>query len=394
VGKLSRRPVAIALGMIAATGGLLSFAAADPITSAFKQGMQRISKVFSPSSTPEPANDAVSLSNNAKAGPDLYLAMARMYEQSGKLDMAEKQYKQGLKAAPKHLGLQLGYARLKDRQGLSEEAIQLYQQVARQYPQEAAVHNDLGLCYARRGVLNEAVGELERAIQLQPRKVLYRNNIATVLVEMGRIDPALMHLRAVHQESVAYYNLGYLLQKKGQAKAAEDCFARALEKDPSLTAAKIWLEKLRDTPVSGPQVVRPMDQAIMPPPAAVRPSPMTGPTPPVFGDPLAEPPLSDPGMDASVAVPLPPAGPFQVRPEEARPPLPSPKHARSPAPRPVALPPVEDAPLPPRVSQPVQPLLGSPYPGPAPQEPPGPPELPPQPAVKPLPPVEDAPLPP
>jgi Tfp pilus assembly protein PilF len=313
--------------------------------------------------------------------------MARMYEQSGKLDLAEKQYKLGLKLAPKHLALQLGYARLKDRQGQLDQAIGLYQQVARQYPQEAATHNDLGLCYARRGMVREAIASLERAIQLQPGKRLYRNNIATVLVETGRVDAALEHLRAAHHEAVACYNLGYLLEKKGQPALAATFFAKALEKDPSLTAAQVWLERLQGPGASRPQVVRPADRsdaeaqvhASAAPPTPAH-GPPIAPLPPLDMQPQTSSPASPgqrPGADSPGPWPLPPIEPPQA-------PLPSlsPRRGAGESTRPALNDPsVAPAPLD-RGFAPVEAEARRPFRFYA------------RPAVTPLPPVEDAPLPP
>jgi tetratricopeptide (TPR) repeat protein len=124
------------------------------------------------------------------------------------------------------------------------EATELYQRAARFKPGEPSVFNDLGLCFARRNMLPQSLSALERAIQLAPDKRLYRNNIATVLVEQGNVDAAFGHLAAVHDEAVAYYNLGFLMLQKGESKAAARLFSEALAKNPSLVEARVWLRKL------------------------------------------------------------------------------------------------------------------------------------------------------
>ena len=79
---------------------------------------------------------------------------------------------------------------------------------------------------------------------MAPKTPLFRNNIATVLVDLGRHHEAFAHLRAVHGEAAAYYNMGYLLNKKGQTQAAMQHFAMALRAEPSMVAAQRWLEYL------------------------------------------------------------------------------------------------------------------------------------------------------
>lgn len=215
------------------------------ISARFKNGINKVSQMLTPSVPVTPAEDPTSLTSQAKPSAGLYTAMGRLSEQSGKLLEAEQRYRQALKLTPEHPDALIAYARLKDRLGQLDEATRLYQRAAKAIPNDSSIFNDLGLCFARRGMLRESLAALSRAIQLQPKRALYRNNVATVLVEMGRIDAAFIHLKAVHTEAIACYNLGYLMQKKGQLQVAESLFAKALEKDPSLAQAKIWIEKLR-----------------------------------------------------------------------------------------------------------------------------------------------------
>ena len=49
----------------------------------------------------------------------------------------------------------------------------------------------------------------------------------------------------MHSEAAAYYNLGYLLNKKGQTQAAMQHFVLALRADPSMIAAQQWIEYLQ-----------------------------------------------------------------------------------------------------------------------------------------------------
>lgn len=214
-----------------------------------KNGLNRIGSAFSPSGSATtadapPEKDAVSLQTPATPGAELYVAIARLHEQAGRLPEAETHYQAALNRAPNDLSALLGYARLKSALGQHDAAIELYQRAAKAHPGEAAVFNNLGLCYAQQGRLDLAAESMHRAVQLQPRNPLYRNNIAAVLVDLGRPDDALGHLRAVHGDAVAYYNLGYLLNKKGDTGQAIRLFTLALKADPTLTPARDWLERL------------------------------------------------------------------------------------------------------------------------------------------------------
>ena len=222
----------------------------DSVSSSVKQGFTKLGQTVSPSrptTAPNPVDDPVSLNSKAKPGPELYVAIAQLYQQADKPAEAEQQYQLALKEKPDHLAALLGYAQLKDCQGKSEEALQLYQRAIKAHPQQASVHNNIGLCYARQGRLDEAVAAMNHAIQLEPKNRLYRNNIASVLVDQNRVREAFAHLRETHGEAAAYYNLGYLLNRKGQTQAAMQQFASALKTDPSMDAARRWLDYLQRT---------------------------------------------------------------------------------------------------------------------------------------------------
>ncbi|MHB1037287.1 MAG: tetratricopeptide repeat protein [Pirellulales bacterium] len=217
-----------------------------------------------PAKSPDVGKDEISLATESgPPGPELYVSLARLYERKGNLEKAIELYRKAIDTQPNCLPAMLGYAHLQDRQGKLVEATELYQKAAKAYPKDAAVFNDLGLCLARRSMFRESVEALSRAVELQPEKKLYRNNIATVLVKTGRLEEAFSHLKLVHGEAIAYYNMGFLLDGKGDRQQAAYHYAKALEKDPSFTAAAEGLRRVaggmspespRSTP--GPALVR------------------------------------------------------------------------------------------------------------------------------------------
>jgi Flp pilus assembly protein TadD len=227
------------------------------VTGSIKQSFNKVGDFFTPKPAHKspPTDDAISLKTQGKPGPELYTAIARLYEESGNNTEAEKYYQMALNEKGGDLNAMLGYARFQENQGRINEALALYQKAVQIHPKVAAAYNNLGLCFARRGKLNEAASALGQAVQLDPRNPLYRNNLATVLVDQNRLPEALTNLREVHGEAAAYYNLGYLLNKKGQTEAAEHNFAQALRIDPKMAPAQKWLDylhnKSRETAMGG-----------------------------------------------------------------------------------------------------------------------------------------------
>jgi tetratricopeptide (TPR) repeat protein len=219
------------------------------VSGSIKQGFNKVGNFFVPTKSnnkQSPTDDAISLKTQGKPGPELYSAIARLYEESGKFTEAEQYYQLALKEKADNLPSLLGYARFQENQGRINEAIELYQRAVRSHPKDAIAYNNLGLCFARRGKLNEAATVLSQAVQLEPRSLLYRNNLATVLVDQNRLADALGNLREVHGDAAANYNMGYLLNKKGNNEAAEHYFAQALRIDPNMAPAQKWLNYLHD----------------------------------------------------------------------------------------------------------------------------------------------------
>jgi len=212
---------------------------------AVKKGVNRLAQAVNPAPPVDAAEDPTSLRTKAKVSPELYIAAAQVHESAGRLAQAENAFQQAFRLAPRHLPTHLAYARFKDRQHQSREALEIYLRLAREFPNEAPVFNDLGLYYARRGMNQEAIAAFERAVQLQPNRQLYRNNLAVVLVQNDSLEAALAQLLAVYTEPEAYYKLGYLLQKKGDAELALQYFGRAWQLQPGMTEAQQWYEHLQ-----------------------------------------------------------------------------------------------------------------------------------------------------
>jgi Tfp pilus assembly protein PilF len=191
---------------------------------------------------PETQPDATRLdAPSRKVGPEVHIAAARLMENQNNFTDAEEQYQKALKISPNDLNSLIGMARLHDRQGESAQALQYYERALKSHAKSALVHNDVGLCYARQQQLDKSLQSLSQAVQLEPENARYRNNLATVLVEAGRTNEALAHLSQTGSEAVAYYNVGYLLHKRGQQGQAVQHVQHAITLDPGLTPAREML---------------------------------------------------------------------------------------------------------------------------------------------------------
>lgn len=306
------------------------------LSSSIKSGFSKVSNSLSPGTKKAP--DPISLSVPAKQSPELHLAVARMAEQSGDLARAEHHYRAALELSPNHIETLMAYAHMLDRQNKLRQAHEYYLMTVRAHPDNARAHNDLGICCARQGRLDEAVEALEKAIRLAPDRAVYRNNLATILVQRKRLDEAFVHLSAVHPPAVAYYNLGYLLQKSGDKRGAIRLFQEALAIDSSFAQARVWLDHLRtdgiETDSSAPPIVT--QPARQPQALAQRAAPMSTPATPPNALAAPVPPVVVPPAGSAAPMPatgdlapLPqiPTAPFATRSDQTPPqnlaPLPS-----------------------------------------------------------------------
>jgi Tfp pilus assembly protein PilF len=257
-----------------AADDMFSGAASKPsFSDSIKQGFSKMGEAVSPKPKPKdlPTDDPTLLSSNGKPSIELYLSLAKYYEEGNKPHDAEEQYQKALQEKPDNLVAMLSYAHFMENQGRYDDAVSYYQRAIKAHPKDASVYNNLGLCHARKKKLKEATAALNQATQIDPRSPLYRNNLAALLVEQNRLSEAYEQLRAVHGEAKAYYNLGYLLGKKGDLAAAEHHFKQALLIDPNMQPAAHWLAYLQNKgqPTSVDRnfkVVHPTPQAEIAPP--------------------------------------------------------------------------------------------------------------------------------
>jgi tetratricopeptide (TPR) repeat protein len=227
-----------------------------------------------------------------EASPELMVATARVYERTGNYEAAAGEYEKALKKTPNDVATILSYAHLLDHEGKLADATQMYQRAIKTNPHEPAAYNDLGLCLARRGMMKDSSQALAKAVEMQPERELYRNNYASVLVEMKRVDEALVQLKAAHPEAVAQYNLAVMLQQHNQDALAYDHFRRALELDPGFAQAREWTQRLTARNSTGIQLAQAPTyaspatnaqmaayQAVSPPPVRVAsvPAPVASP---------------------------------------------------------------------------------------------------------------------
>jgi protein O-GlcNAc transferase len=167
-----------------------------------------------------------------------------LYEQAaallaaGRLDAAERSYREALRLEPDYAQAHHGLANLLGRLGRLEEAESHYRAALRLNPNGAAAQYNLGHLLNRLGRIEEAADCYRRALRLKRDFPEALNNLAHILNRLGRYDEAEKScrsaLRLKPEDPAVHNNLGNALSGLGRYAEAEACYREALRLNPDL----------------------------------------------------------------------------------------------------------------------------------------------------------------
>ena len=169
------------------------------------------------------------------------IALAVEWHQQGRIDDAERIYRNILAADPEnpdalHL---LGMA-AQDR-GQYEDAVALMGRAISLNPWASFYHSNLGNTLQELRRFSDAVLCYEESLRLGPECPQAHNNLGNALRELGRLDEAILHfLEAVRRRPdyhQAYRNLGNTLTDKGLFAEAAACYREAVRLRPDWAEA-------------------------------------------------------------------------------------------------------------------------------------------------------------
>jgi tetratricopeptide (TPR) repeat protein len=209
---------------------------------------------------------------NYLAHLNLGVAMAREGDEAG----AMKEYRTALAIQPNMIEAQAALGTALHKQGRSAEALPHLQLAVRLRPDSARLRQTLAVTLEDLGRRDEAVVQLRKALELSPRFADAHYGLGSLLQKQGKTGEALQHYQKALEidpdldelysptatllaargdllgavrlfaESVqrrpdsplAAYNLAVTLERLGKIDDARVYYARALELDPNLTAAR------------------------------------------------------------------------------------------------------------------------------------------------------------
>jgi tetratricopeptide (TPR) repeat protein len=183
-------------------------------------------------------------SETADALVDAGLALHR----AGRIDEAERSYRQALDCAPGHARAlhYLGVIAL--GRNATHEAADLMDRALAQDPQRAEYLGNRGLVAARMGDHAAAASWQRRALEIEPGFANAHNNLGNALMELEDFQGAENHYRsarALVPASASFaFNLGRLLEKAGHKDAALAEFRAAAALDPQDNGTLLHLGRL------------------------------------------------------------------------------------------------------------------------------------------------------
>jgi len=175
----------------------------------------------------------------------VYLAYAKVQEQTGNVKDARASYHAVLEEDPQSVDAMLGLARLDHLAGRTEKAEFSFQRALKLRKNDPNTLDAIGQFYASQKEWNKAVKHLNQAALASPKEPLYRYHLAVALARSGDIDAAMPHFVKTVGDAQAHYNIGFIMQEEGRTSEAAQQYQIALSKKPDLLAARNKLAELQ-----------------------------------------------------------------------------------------------------------------------------------------------------
>jgi tetratricopeptide (TPR) repeat protein len=164
----------------------------------------------------------------------------------GSLYAVQDRVSEAISEFQKSLPSRNGYAGLvmiHKRAGDLPQYIAKLQYATERNPFDAGAWTELGQARRSMRQYDSALEAFNRAVGIRPGSCTSRVDVANVLVDLHRVDPAIVHLKACLQNDAYFYpavvNLGEAYLEKGDAATARPYLDRALSLRPEGTEALV-----------------------------------------------------------------------------------------------------------------------------------------------------------
>jgi len=165
------------------------------------------------------------------------LQVALLHHGAGRMDQAEKLYRDVLSQQPDHAAALNSLGVLAIQTGRPDQAVRLLERAVSIKPSAASYHCNLGEAHRHLGQIDEAIIAYRQAIRLQGDLAVAHSNLGIALCERNEVDAAI----ACYQKAIslqptyadAYSNLGSALTRKGQLEEAIAACRKAISLQPT-----------------------------------------------------------------------------------------------------------------------------------------------------------------
>lgn len=176
------------------------------------------------------------MSNQAQVSLEDALEMAKQYHQSGNLTLADRTYRDILKAVPEEFNSLHYLSIICFQTGKPQEGLEFIEKAVNINDENADSWNAYGAMLAQVGKHEEAVEKFNKAVELDPNFHETLSNLGNSLWELGRFEEA----KEVCQKAVdinpeffqAYNNLGIAIASLGDKEKAIEIWEKALTIQP------------------------------------------------------------------------------------------------------------------------------------------------------------------
>lgn len=179
--------------------------------------------------------------------PTAHKMLGSAYYWTGRVDLAEVEFKEALRLGPDAQGhLLMGIVQA--WKGENEASYASFLKAAEFDPQRADIQMNIGSIEEGRGRYQEALERFRRAVELDGRHPLYRFQLGMAYKRLGRDEDAAAQLRKAVGEFSGYQDaileLGSLEERAGRPKDAADYFEKAMKIKERDVVARFRLARL------------------------------------------------------------------------------------------------------------------------------------------------------
>ena len=175
--------------------------------------------------------------------PEAHSNLGRIYQEQGKIDLAEQQYRKALDVDPQYSTAMVRLGSVYYTKGEYEAAIDNYKQAIKVNSGNSTAHYRLGEAYAALGRYDDAIKALNTSIAQNPNSAPAMDKLGEVYEMQGNTAAAINQYRKAiltkPEYNPAYLKLANVFEQRGDEELAISELRSAVAVNPSFTEGKV-----------------------------------------------------------------------------------------------------------------------------------------------------------